>query len=43
MDHAEIADTISDFTPGKQLARVFRYHQELQNARHDNGPVDLLR
>lgn len=33
MDHARIADAISDFTPGKQLARVFRYHQELQNAR----------
>jgi glycosyltransferase involved in cell wall biosynthesis len=33
MDHMRIADAISDFTPGKQLARVFRYHQELQNAR----------
>lgn len=33
MDHARIAAAISDFTPGKQLARVFRYHQELQNAR----------
>jgi hypothetical protein len=33
MDHARIADAISDFTPGKQLGRVFRYHQELQNAR----------
>jgi glycosyltransferase involved in cell wall biosynthesis len=33
MDHARIAGAIANFTPGKQLARVFRYHQELQNAR----------
>jgi glycosyltransferase involved in cell wall biosynthesis len=33
MNHARIADAISDFTPGKQLARVFRYHHELQEAR----------
>jgi glycosyltransferase involved in cell wall biosynthesis len=33
MDHVRIAESIADFTPGKQLARVFRYHQELQNAR----------
>ncbi|WP_024514448.1 glycosyltransferase [Bradyrhizobium sp. Tv2a-2] len=32
-DHARIADAIEDFTPSKQLARVFRYHQELQDAR----------
>ena len=33
MDSARIAATISDFTPGIQLARVFRFHQEIQNAR----------
>jgi glycosyltransferase involved in cell wall biosynthesis len=33
MSHARIAAAISDFTPGKQLARVYRYHQEIQNAR----------
>jgi hypothetical protein len=33
MDSAQIAGTISDFTPGIQLARVFRFHQEIQNAR----------
>ena len=33
MDHARIAAAISDFTPRKQLARIYRYHQEIQNAR----------
>jgi glycosyltransferase involved in cell wall biosynthesis len=33
MDPARIAGSIADFTPGMQLARVFRYHQEIQNAR----------
>lgn len=33
MDHATIAATIKSFTPGTQLARVFRYHHEIQNAR----------
>jgi glycosyltransferase involved in cell wall biosynthesis len=33
MDPARIADAIADFTPSRQLARVFRYHQEIQNAR----------
>jgi glycosyltransferase involved in cell wall biosynthesis len=33
MDPARIAGAIADFTPGTQLARVFRYHQEIQNAR----------
>jgi glycosyltransferase involved in cell wall biosynthesis len=33
MDPARIAGAISDFTPSRQLARVFRYHQEIQNAR----------
>ena len=33
MDPARIAGAIADFTPGRQLARVFRYHQEIQNAR----------
>jgi hypothetical protein len=33
MDHATIAATIKSFTPSTQLARVFRYHQEIQNAR----------
>ena len=28
---ARIAAAISDFTPGKQLARVYRYHRDLQN------------
>jgi glycosyltransferase involved in cell wall biosynthesis len=33
MDPARIAGAITDFTPGMQLARVDRYHQEIQNAR----------
>jgi hypothetical protein len=33
MDSVRIAGAISDFTPGIQLARVFRFHQEIQNAR----------
>jgi glycosyltransferase involved in cell wall biosynthesis len=33
MDSARIAGVITDFTPGTQLARVFRFHQEIQNAR----------
>jgi glycosyltransferase involved in cell wall biosynthesis len=33
MDPARIAGTIDAFTPGTQLARVFRYHQEIQDAR----------
>jgi glycosyltransferase involved in cell wall biosynthesis len=33
MDPARIAGEIADFTPSRQLARVFRYHQEIQNAR----------
>jgi len=28
-----IAGTVKAFTPGTQLARVFRYHQEIQDAR----------
>jgi len=33
MDAVRIAGAIENFTPGMQLARVFRYHQEIQNAR----------
>jgi glycosyltransferase involved in cell wall biosynthesis len=33
MDAAGIARAISDFTPGQQLARVFRYHREIQDGR----------
>ena len=33
MDSARIAGAITDFTPGTQLARVFRFHQEIQNER----------
>jgi glycosyltransferase involved in cell wall biosynthesis len=33
MDPARIADAVQAFTPGTQLARVFRYHQEIQDAR----------
>ena len=33
MAPATIAGAIADFTPSRQLARVFRYHQEIQNAR----------
>jgi glycosyltransferase involved in cell wall biosynthesis len=33
MDSARIAASIRTFTPGTQLARVFRYHQEIQNTR----------
>ena len=28
-----VAASIEGFTPGTQLARVFHYHQEIQNAR----------
>jgi hypothetical protein len=28
-----VAGSIESFTPGTQLARVFRYHQEIQDAR----------
>jgi glycosyltransferase involved in cell wall biosynthesis len=31
INHTRIAAAISDFTPGKQLARVYRYHRDLQN------------
>ncbi len=33
LDSTRIAACIKTFTPGTQLARVFRYHQEIQNAR----------
>lgn len=33
MDSSHIASSIRTFTPGTQLARVFRYHQEIQNIR----------
>ena len=33
MDSSRISDSIRTFTPGTQLARVFRYHQEIQNMR----------
>ena len=33
MDSGRISAAITDFTPGTQLARVFRFHQEIQNAR----------
>ncbi|MGN6286449.1 MAG: glycosyltransferase [Afipia sp.] len=33
MDSARIAASIKTFTPNTQLARVFRYHQEIQDAR----------
>ena len=33
LDSARIAASINTFTPNTQLARVFRYHQEIQNAR----------
>lgn len=33
MNPVLIADAIKTFTPGTQLARVFRYHQEIQDAR----------
>ncbi len=33
MNPARIAGAIADFTPATQLARVFRYHQEIQTAR----------
>jgi glycosyltransferase involved in cell wall biosynthesis len=33
MDPSRIAASIRTFTPGTQLARVFRYHQEIQNMR----------
>jgi glycosyltransferase involved in cell wall biosynthesis len=33
MNPVQIADSIRSFTPSTQLARVFRYHQEIQDAR----------
>jgi Glycosyltransferase len=33
IDPARIVGAIADFTPNTQLARVFRFHQEIQNAR----------
>ncbi|CKX40058.1 Uncharacterised protein [Mycobacterium tuberculosis] len=33
LDPSRIAVSIQMFTPGTQLARVFRYHQEIQNTR----------
>jgi glycosyltransferase involved in cell wall biosynthesis len=33
MDPAQIAGAIAEFTPGRQLARVFSYHREIQAAR----------
>lgn len=33
MSPVQIAGAIGAFTPGTQLARVFRYHQEIQDAR----------
>jgi glycosyltransferase involved in cell wall biosynthesis len=33
MKPEEVATSIDGFTPGTQLARVFHYHQEIQNAR----------
>ncbi len=33
IDPAAIADAIDDFTPGRQLARVYGYHRAIQNAR----------
>jgi glycosyltransferase involved in cell wall biosynthesis len=36
MDPMRIAAAVADFTPRTQLARVFRYHQDIQNARRMN-------
>jgi glycosyltransferase involved in cell wall biosynthesis len=33
LNPVQVAETIRAFTPGTQLARVFRYHQEIQDAR----------
>ena len=33
MTPAVIAESIADFTPDTQLARVYRYHKEIQNSR----------
>jgi hypothetical protein len=33
IDPVRVAANIRTFTPNTQLARVFRYHQEIQNAR----------
>ena len=33
MNPVHIAESIKAFTPGTQLARVFRYHHEIQDAR----------
>ena len=33
IDPVAIAGAIKPFTPGTQLARVFRYHQQIQDAR----------
>lgn len=34
MDPMDVAEVIEPFTPATQLARVFRFHQEIQDARH---------
>jgi glycosyltransferase involved in cell wall biosynthesis len=39
MNPVQIADSIRSFTPGTQLARVFRYHQEIQDARGLAAPA----
>jgi len=33
MDPVQIAGAIAEFTPARQLARVFSYHREIQAAR----------
>jgi glycosyltransferase involved in cell wall biosynthesis len=34
LDPVQVATAIDDFTPATQLARVYSYHQEIQNARN---------
>ncbi len=43
MEPSRIVSNIRTFTPSTQLARVFRYHQEIQNMRGHGQPANPLR
>jgi len=39
MDPVDIASHIDDFTPRTQLARVFKFHRDIQDARRTGAPL----
>jgi hypothetical protein len=39
MDPLDIASRIDDFTPRTQLARVFKFHRDIQDARRTGAPL----